>query len=151
MITEDEIDLRDDDREPEAPEPEEEQPLDLDAVATRLGRVSAARDLLPLIESLPAETVDALRELIGSDVLGLIAEAERLRERLAVVATMPTEHRYVVLSKVCDDPDDPLTEEVSAEAAIREATSWPGGRALRRTVHLGPWQDLADFSTEPPF
>lgn len=130
MIVEDEtgreIDLRDDDREPEPPD-DDQQPLDLDAVATRLGRVSAARDL------------------------DLIAGVERLRERLAAVEAMPTEHRYVVITAANPDPDDPVTEEVSAEAAIREAASWEGGRALHRTVHLGPWQDLAELADVPPF
>lgn len=144
MITEDEngreIDLRDDDREPEPPD-DEPLPIDLGQIA-RHYHEALAEDM----SGIPEHCREALAAMPD-----LIAEVEQLRERLAAVEAMPTEHRYVVVAAASPGPDDPLTEEVSAEAAIREATSWPGGRALRRTVHLGPWQDLVDFSTEPPF
>ncbi|MFF4417129.1 hypothetical protein ACFYY8_31800 [Streptosporangium sp. NPDC001559] len=127
------------------PEPPADEPLALEHIEELLQTASGPR------REPHHEAAEACDQLIGLAVPQLLDEVRRLRARLAAVEAMPTEHRYAAISTLCPDPDDPDNAVPSAEAALAEVPRWKHGKALRRTVYLGPWEDLAKFAVEAPF
>ncbi|GAA3417711.1 hypothetical protein [Streptosporangium vulgare] len=127
------------------PPAEESEPLDLKVLAERADGLSAL-DLGRL-----SDDAITLREFLDFDVPEMLERLRVVEKELARWKAMPVEHRYVVVTDDLPDPEHPLTEEVSEAAALNEARSWKGGRAMSRTVHLGPWQDLTELATAPPF
>ncbi|MER7213246.1 hypothetical protein ABT340_39800 [Streptosporangium sp. NPDC000239] len=140
MIVEDgtgrEIDLRDDDRDLDPPD-ESEPPLDLAEVE------DAYQVVVPTMAELGRSG-----ERLADAIPLLLAELRTARERLAGVTAMPAGYRYAAISTLCPDPDDPDNAAPSAEAALAEVPHWKRGKALRRTVYLGPWEEI---SAEAPF
>ena len=132
MIVEDEngrdIDLRDLDDNPE-PEPPDEEPLDLAELEATLA--DAKGD--PYVPAATAEVLAAVPHLLSR-----LRAAEA---KLVTLRAMPTEHRYVVVTAACNDPEKPLAEYPSGEEAVEHAV-FCNGQALRRTVHFGPWAEV---------
>lgn len=157
MIVEDEngheIDLHDlaDDREPELPEEHEQPPLDLDEISRRVDRL---RFLAPAsglkvnsAQLSDAEDLEALRELIGCDVPGLIAEAESFRRQATRWEGLETDTVYASAHGGKQLPDDCAlwvhhrdgeSADRSVEAAAGAATAYMRTRTLHPWVEYGP-------------
>lgn len=164
-----------DDREPEPPD-EHEEPLDLEEIRASIpAEYEAPWTVQPgvdheghlvwhvlydttnpdagLVATLP-DYAEGLAEFIAharTVVPHLLSRLRAAETALATLRAMPIEERrYVVVTDACSDPEKPLAVHPSPEDAIEHA-AFCDGRALRRAVYLGPWEDLRDFAAEAPF
>jgi len=130
---------------PPREEPDEPEPLDLDAIQARLDRLkflTPSNGLQINRADLGAEAIDALRDLIEDDVPRLIAELQAaeaaLEEQRAAWESCTHVHEYA-LTRPDATPDDGGAAHITAEQADRVLAHPEVGKPWARTISTSPW------------
>lgn len=142
-----------DDREPE----EDERwapgvvPVNLDEIEQRIERLGFLAPPVGLVatKAEPSGTEDLadLRELIGHDVPGLIADLRAARERIAEFKALEKREEWAVTLGSALPPTGPIEDGDFSKAALDLARKHKG-QAWRRTLTVHPWEPVDD---EAPF
>lgn len=125
-------------------------PVDLEEVEKRIERLSflvPPPGLKLTSVTLPgAEDLKDLRELVGHDAPGLLADLREARRRIAEFEALPTRERWTVTSGLDVPPRSVVLEYADREAAGRYGNG--GKQVWRRRLTVHPWEPV---DSSPPF
>ncbi|MEV0382314.1 hypothetical protein [Nonomuraea sp. NPDC050643] len=142
--------------EPNDREPDEDErwapgvvPINLDDVEKRLARLEPLLPPSGLVREDDKQDMEDLRELIGHDVPGLIADLTAARERIAGFEALEKREEWAVTPSRDGTPDDGVGVSCNDKA---DQAAWlarvNGAQAWRRKFSVHPWEQI---DTDAPF
>ncbi|MEV7013465.1 hypothetical protein [Streptosporangium sp. NPDC051022] len=114
--------------------------------AVDLEKIERLLKALPPTMTLTSEKAELLAALPD-----LVTELRQKRAEVARWELMPAEYRYVAVGPERDSNGRPMAREIPRGEVAAWTPDGPDSRLMRRTVHLGPQEDVTDYDTEPPF